>query len=149
MNEWKATSQSLSDLPEVAESLLAFAGDVRAIAFYGDLGAGKTTLIKAICHVLGVQEAVTSPTFGLIHEYKGAEAPVIHADLYRIRREEELEVLGWDEYLDDPQAWLLIEWPERAGDQLPLPRVELALELVANGQRQLIAKYLSKEDFSH
>ena len=149
MSEWKATSQRLSDLPEVAESLLAFAGEVRAIAFYGDLGAGKTTLIKVLCRALGVQETVTSPTFGLVHEYQGADALVVHADLYRIRREEELEGLGWDEYLDDPQAWLLIEWPERAGDQLPLPRVELSLELKENGQRQLIARHLSHEDFSH
>lgn len=84
----------------------------------GDLGAGKTTLAQAICAGLGVAEPVTSPTFALVHQYRGARAMVFHLDLYRIDRPEDLQNLGWDEILG-ATAVVLVEWPERAGRTLP------------------------------
>lgn len=97
------------------------------VTLMGDLGAGKTTLVQAICRGYGVTQPVTSPTFALVHEYASPTTPVYHLDLYRLRSESELEGLGWDE-LVSANALVLIEWPERAGDALPPGHVPLALE---------------------
>jgi tRNA threonylcarbamoyladenosine biosynthesis protein TsaE len=96
----------------------------------GDLGAGKTTLVQAICRGFGVTEEVTSPTFALVHRYAG-RAPVYHLDLYRLESEDELTNLGWDELIDD-DALVLIEWPERAGGRLPNDRVPMSLQHLPN-----------------
>ena len=86
--------------------------------FSGDLGAGKTTLVQAICRGYGVIESVTSPTFALVHEYHAPKSIVRHLDLYRLKGVEELALIGWDESVfGDGVA--LVEWPERAGDELP------------------------------
>lgn len=98
------------------------------VALHGELGAGKTTLVRAIAEGLGVVDGseVTSPTYALIHEYRAEDGVVVHADLYRLRRAEELEELGWDDLLASARA-VLVEWPERAGDRLPASAVHLAL----------------------
>ena len=96
------------------------------VSLSGDLGAGKTTLVRAICRGFGVTDEVTSPTFAIVHEYGGGRAPVLHLDLYRLRDESELAQLGWDEMLAR-HALVLIEWPERARGQLPASRVPIAL----------------------
>jgi tRNA threonylcarbamoyladenosine biosynthesis protein TsaE len=88
------------------------------IALRGDLGAGKTTLVQAICRGYGVTQEVTSPTYALVHEYESARSPVYHLDLYRLAGPHELGNLAWDETVSAP-ALILIEWPERAGDALP------------------------------
>ena len=88
------------------------------VALAGELGAGKTTLARAICAAYGVLDPVTSPTFALVHQYRGAPAMVFHLDLYRINSPGELANLGWDELLDS-NAVVLVEWPERAGGTLP------------------------------
>lgn len=96
------------------------------VTLAGDLGAGKTTLVQAICRGYGVHEAVTSPTFALVHEYRGARSPVYHLDLYRLTGPEQLTNLAWDEIVSS-HALVLVEWPERAGDRLP-SHVPLDLE---------------------
>lgn len=96
------------------------------ITLAGDLGAGKTTLVRAICKGYGVTEDVTSPTFALIHEYQGGRTPVYHLDLYRLRDPSELVQLGWDELMAR-RALIVIEWPERAGDFLPADHVPITL----------------------
>ncbi len=101
------------------------------IALSGDLGAGKTTLAQAICAGLGVLDPVTSPTFALVHQYRGGRAMVFHLDLYRINSEAELENLGWDELLDS-NAVVLVEWPERAGATLPPSTTHITLDHVAD-----------------
>jgi tRNA threonylcarbamoyl adenosine modification protein YjeE len=90
------------------------------IALHGELGAGKTTLVRSMCQALGVRElsAVTSPTFALLHEYDTPNGMVLHADLYRLRHSTELEQLGWDELLGRAQV-TFVEWPERADGYLP------------------------------
>lgn len=93
----------------------------------GELGAGKTTLVQAICAGYGVVDEVTSPTFALVHEYSAPRSPVYHLDLYRLESPAQLDALGWDEMLST-RAVCLIEWPERAGDRLPLGRVTLSLQ---------------------
>jgi len=99
------------------------------VAISGDVGAGKTTVVQAICRGAGVREDVTSPTFALVHRYDCARFPVYHLDLYRTRSPDELTQIGWDEIVAE-HALVLIEWPERAGDRLPPEAVPLALEHV-------------------
>ncbi len=104
-----------------------------AVALEGDLGAGKTTLARAILRELGVTEDVPSPTFTLVQVYETPKLNVRHYDLYRIEKPEEVNELGLDEALDDGAA--LIEWPERALAWLPADRLHVAMSL-SNGTRR-------------
>ncbi len=96
------------------------------VAIRGELGAGKTTLVQAICRGAGVTQEVTSPTFALVHQYAAPKWPVYHLDLYRLDRPEELTNIGWDEIVTAP-ALVLVEWPERAGPRLPSGAMPVAL----------------------
>jgi tRNA threonylcarbamoyl adenosine modification protein YjeE len=98
------------------------------IALAGDLGAGKTTLARALCAGMGVPDvdAVTSPTFSLVQQYEAPFGPVIHVDLYRLRSEAELDALGWDELVATAPV-LLVEWPERAAHTLPPSTIGITL----------------------
>ena len=107
------------------------------ITLEGDLGAGKTTLARAICEGFGVQEEVTSPTFAIVHEYHAARAPVYHVDLYRLEKPSELENVGWDEIVQ-ADALVLIEWPERAGGLLPPQHVPIQLNYVTGDQTRRV-----------
>lgn len=97
------------------------------VTISGELGAGKTTLVQAICRGYGVTEDVTSPTYALVHKYSSAKSPVFHLDLYRLERPDELTNLAWDEILAE-DALVLIEWPERAGDRIPRVHVPISLQ---------------------
>ena len=90
------------------------------LAFEGDLGAGKTTFIKAVARGLGVTQPATSPTYALVHRYQGARGPVFHLDCFRLRSPEEAADLDWEGLVLEGDA-ILIEWPERAGGWLPSP----------------------------
>ena len=96
------------------------------ITLAGDLGAGKTTLVQAIARGYGVTAAVTSPTFALVHEYRAAKSPVFHLDLYRLDGAHQLANIGWDDILAS-RAVVLIEWPDRAGTELPPAAQEIIL----------------------
>ena len=98
------------------------------VTFAGDLGAGKTTLVRSICRGLGVRDMamVTSPTFSLIQQYDAMEGSVTHVDLYRLRSARELDTLGWDELVDTASV-LLVEWPDRAGDAIPTNAISIEL----------------------
>jgi tRNA threonylcarbamoyladenosine biosynthesis protein TsaE len=97
------------------------------VTITGELGAGKTTLVQAICRGYGVAEDVTSPTFALVHRYAAPRSPVFHLDLYRLRDAAELTNIGWDDVLAE-EALVLIEWPERAGDRVPRNHVPISLQ---------------------
>ncbi len=108
------------------------------ITLTGDLGTGKTTLVKAICRGYGVTEDVTSPTYALVHEYAAPKAPVYHIDLYRLTNEEELNNIGWDDLLAT-HALVLVEWPERAGTLLPKDHLPITLDyLPGDPSRRLL-----------
>jgi tRNA threonylcarbamoyladenosine biosynthesis protein TsaE len=96
------------------------------ITLDGDLGAGKTTLARAICAGFGVQDEVTSPTFAIVHVYEAPKSPVYHIDLYRLDGTRDLQNIGWDDLVQS-DALLLIEWPERAGELLPVDHVPIQL----------------------
>jgi tRNA threonylcarbamoyladenosine biosynthesis protein TsaE len=100
----------------------AFANSLRppvVVGLSGELGAGKTTLVRAIAAALGVAQPVTSPTFALVHRYDGAEVSVFHVDAYRLKHDDEARDLGFEDMLADPRAVVLVEWPERLGAAAP------------------------------
>lgn len=97
------------------------------VALTGDLGAGKTTVARAICRGYGVTDEVTSPTFTLVHRYAAPRGPVYHVDLYRLGGPSDLTNIGWDDLLAE-DALVLVEWPERAGDRLPSSHVSIELQ---------------------
>jgi tRNA threonylcarbamoyladenosine biosynthesis protein TsaE len=121
---------TLSELVLWGESLGARLQPPAVIALSGELGAGKTTLVQAICRGYGVTEPVTSPTFALVHEYQAPRSVVRHLDLYRLKNAAELANIGWDEAVYGG-AVALVEWPERAGGELPETAGTLHLEHVA------------------
>ena len=108
------------------------------LLFEGDLGAGKTTLIKAVARGLGVTTPATSPTYALVHHYEGRRGPVYHLDCYRLRSEDEAADLDWETLSRDADA-LLIEWPERAGAWVPEATRRVRLSHVSDPSRRGIA----------
>lgn len=101
----------------------------------GPLGAGKTTLVRAIVRGRGVPESATSPTYGLVHHYEGPRGSVYHVDCYRLRRAEEAADLDWETLLG--ADLLLIEWPERAGAWAPQPSLTVRIDYVSDDARTL------------
>ena len=105
------------------------------LLFEGDLGAGKTTLVKAIVRGLGVTAAATSPTYSLVHHYAGRRGAVYHLDCYRLRTPDEAADLDWETLLRDGDA-ILIEWPERAGEWVPRATRRFRLSHVEDPDRR-------------
>ncbi len=112
--------ESLDSINKIACDIVSYFGDNRVICFYGTMGAGKTTLIKAICDVLGVKDVVASPTFALVNEYRDMNnKPIFHFDFYRINKIEEVYDFGYEEYFYNDEGICFIEWPELIEDILP------------------------------
>jgi len=130
----------LSALQETARLLLNNFPNDRIFAFYGAMGAGKTTFIKAICHELGSTDYVTSPTFALINEYSTMEGSVIyHFDFYRIKKLEEAFDLGYEDYIYSGN-YCFIEWPEMIEQLLPEGIVEVRIKEGDKGVRLVEAQ---------
>ncbi|MCU0409053.1 MAG: tRNA (adenosine(37)-N6)-threonylcarbamoyltransferase complex ATPase subunit type 1 TsaE [Bacteroidales bacterium] len=128
---------SLSALPEAARKLIALPGRSRIFAFYGSMGAGKTTFIKAICEYLGAEDLVSSPTFTLVNEYRTSSGePLFHIDFYRIRNTTELFDFGIEEYLTG-EYYCFIEWPELAEEILPPGTVKVKISVEENERRRV------------
>ena len=128
---------TLDTLPAAAREFSKQLDAHRVIAFYGSMGAGKTTFIRALCSELGVTDTVTSPTFALVNEYRtAAGAPVYHFDFYRIRRLSEAFDMGCDEYFQSGHL-CLIEWPELIEELLPEDALHVTIEEQPDGTRCL------------
>ena len=120
-------TSTLDTLPEVSRQILEAFPDSRVFALYGRMGAGKTTLIKELCHRLEVTDEVQSPTFSIINEYKTAgKESVYHFDFYRINKIEEVFDIGYEDYVYSG-SFCFIEWPELAEDLLPEGTVRLEI----------------------
>jgi tRNA threonylcarbamoyladenosine biosynthesis protein TsaE len=127
--------KDLEALQPAAREFVERMGDSRIFAFYGGMGAGKTTFIKAVCRELGVAEAVASPTFAIINEYRGGDGnPIYHFDFYRIRKIEEVFDFGCEEYIYSGHT-CFIEWPELVEHILPEDTVMLSIRETDNGGR--------------
>ncbi|MBU2651298.1 MAG: tRNA (adenosine(37)-N6)-threonylcarbamoyltransferase complex ATPase subunit type 1 TsaE [Bacteroidetes bacterium] len=124
---------------EFAEQLLREYSEMRVFAFNGSMGAGKTTLIKAVCKSLGVGDVVTSPTFTLINEYRDRDgAPVYHFDFYRIKKPEEAMDIGYEEYFYSG-FYCFLEWPEMIEKLLPKDYVYIGIALDGKDNSRIIS----------
>jgi tRNA threonylcarbamoyl adenosine modification protein YjeE len=114
-------------LAPLARSLVATLPRPAFVALHGDLGAGKTTFVKAIASAAGIDPAtVVSPTFGLIHEHHGPDVTILHADMYRLIGPDDLHEIGWHDALSRA-TWAFVEWPERIADALPADRLDVTI----------------------
>lgn len=131
---------NLKALDAAAEKLINQFPDQRVFAFYGKMGAGKTTFIQSVCKKLGSNDNVTSPTFALINEYKtSSKSSIFHFDFYRIKDLEEAFDLGYEDYLYSG-SYCLIEWPEMIEPLLPENIVQVKIEVKENGTRRISAE---------
>lgn len=127
---------SLEDLPKIASAIVSSAKN-KTLLFYGEMGVGKTTLIKEICKELGVLDNISSPTFSLVNEYQTSkEEKIFHFDFYRIEDENEALDMGIEEYFYN-NDWCLIEWPQNIKNLLPLDAVEIHLSILEDGKRNI------------
>lgn len=142
MTEKKIIINSIDDLGRAAEEFVEIMGDETVYAFYGEMGAGKTTFINALSRALGVeQDATGSPSFSIINEYRSDTTAelIYHFDLYRLENLEEAFDIGVEDYFDSG-ALCLLEWPERIEDILPDDTVKVDLKVLDNGSRELTVK---------
>ncbi|MEY3418116.1 MAG: tRNA ((37)-N6)-threonylcarbamoyltransferase complex ATPase subunit type 1 TsaE [Bacteroidota bacterium] len=132
------TFSSLTELPAIADWLIALGKGFDIWLFHGDMGLGKTTLIKVICAQLGVEEEVSSPTYAIVNEYVCKTAQrIYHFDFYRIKSEEEAYDIGAEEYLDSGNL-CLIEWPSKIQSLIPSKYLEIKLSLGDDNAQRII-----------
>ncbi|MDY4409496.1 MAG: tRNA (adenosine(37)-N6)-threonylcarbamoyltransferase complex ATPase subunit type 1 TsaE [Prevotella sp.] len=131
----KITIKSLDAIHEAAREFIKNMGKGHVFAFYGKMGAGKTTFIKAICEELGVEDVITSPTFAIVNEYHTTTNDVIyHFDFYRIKKLEEVYDMGYEEYFYSG-ALCFLEWPELIEEILPEDAVAVTITQQEDGSR--------------
>jgi len=135
--EKRFKTRSVGGTLAIAETIAEILAAPRVIVLRGDLGAGKTTLVKGWVAALkaGTEEEVTSPTFTLVHEYVGPKAKVYHLDLYRLETERELATLGLEEMAAEPDAVVLIEWGEKFASVLERADAEVAISPLEGDER--------------
>lgn len=130
--------KSLDDMPAAAKQFIETIDQNTVFAFYGKMGAGKTTFIKAVCEALGVTDVVNSPTFSIVNEYRSNDTGelIYHFDFYRIKKLEEVYDMGYEDYFYSG-ALCFIEWPELIEDVLPGDAVRVDIEELPDGSRSI------------
>lgn len=131
--------KSVDEIDNAAKEFIRNMGDSTVFAFYGKMGAGKTTFIKSLCKQLGVEDEVNSPTFAIVNEYRSATTAelIYHFDFYRIKKIEEVYDMGYEDYFYSG-ALCLIEWPELAESVLPEDTVRIRIDEMEDGSRLLV-----------
>ncbi len=138
MSQYTIPIPTLADLPQAAARFAELVEGQAIFAFWGDMGFGKTTFIKALAAHWGVVDEVTSPTFSLINEYHTESGQrVYHMDFYRVESLEEAFDLGLEDYFSEPKARVLMEWPSIVEPLLPPDRLDVSLTVEDNGQRTI------------
>lgn len=135
----KITINGLENIKTAAQEFVEHIGDNKVFAFYGKMGAGKTTFIKAVCECLGVEDTVTSPTFAIVNEYQSTKVdyPIFHFDFYRIKKLEEVYDMGYEDYFYGGGV-CFIEWPELIEELLPEDAVKVEIKENEDGTRTVI-----------
>jgi len=129
---------TLSDLENVAKELVHTTGATKVILLHGEMGAGKTTFVKAFCRVIGITEITASPSFSIVNEYKTADGQsVYHFDFYRLIKESEAYDIGVEEYFESG-SYCLVEWPEKIPSLLPLKYTEVFITTTDNTHRNIV-----------
>lgn len=133
---------NIENIDDAALHFWAFAKDYKIWAFEGELGAGKTTFVAAICRLLGADRPVSSPTFSLVNEYRfvnknGQEQIIYHSDWYRLNDTEEAINAGMEDMLQQPDAYCIVEWPQRAPELLTDGTLNVRFELVSETERRI------------
>lgn len=132
--------KNISDINDAAQTFVNAMGDKKIFAFYGEMGTGKTTFIKAVCKILGVTETITSPTFAIVNEYKKKDGkPVFHFDFYRIKNIEDVFDFGYEDYFYSGDI-CFIEWPELIETLLPDDVVKIQITVGYNEERLISIK---------
>ena len=127
--------KSIDNIADAAKEFIAQMGERKIFAFYGAMGAGKTTFVKALCEAMGVIDTVNSPTFAIVNEYDSpAGFPIYHFDFYRIKRLSEVYDMGYEDYFYG-RGLCFIEWPELVEDLLPEETVKVTIEELDDGSR--------------
>ncbi len=130
--------ESLASIHQTAKEFIAAMGEKKVFLFYGSMGAGKTTFIRAICEELGVKESINSPTFAIINEYKSdVGEPIFHFDFYRINKEEEAFDFGYEDYFYSGNL-CFVEWPEKIENLLPEDAVKVTIQELPDGSREVM-----------
>lgn len=130
--------KSIEEIAVAAKEFVAAMGERKVFAFYGKMGAGKTTFIKAVCEELGVEDVINSPTFAIVNEYvDGQGEPVYHFDFYRIKNQQEVMNLGYEDYVYSGHVCFM-EWPELIENLLPDDAVKVTIEEEIDGGRVLV-----------
>jgi tRNA threonylcarbamoyladenosine biosynthesis protein TsaE len=125
----------IDEIDAAASRLIEFAGEARVFLFRGEMGAGKTTLIKALCRKLGSSDDFSSPTFSIVNEYESAQGKIFHFDLFRLKHAGELLDIGIDEYLNSG-SYCFFEWPELVQDLVVPPY--LRIDITVEGESRLV-----------
>lgn len=130
---------NIKDINKAARTFIDYMPEGNVIAFYGNMGAGKTTFIKALCEELGVEDEVTSPTFAIVNEYTCNNAPskIYHFDFYRIKKLEEVYDMGYEDYFYS-DSLCLIEWPELIEELLPDDVTKVHITEQSDGSRKIV-----------
>ena len=130
--------KSIEEIAVAAKEFVAAMGERKVFAFYGKMGAGKTTFIKAVCEELGVEDVINSPTFAIVNEYvDGQGEPVYHFDFYRIKNQQEVMDLGYEDYVYSGHVCFM-DWPELIENLLPDDAVKVTIEEEIDGGRVLV-----------
>ena len=135
------TAQSPDQLPAIAAEIVSFASNIRIFLFYGDMGAGKTTLIKALCGQLGSTDNIASPTFAIVNEYQATKGNIYHFDFYRLKNQMEALDIGFEEYLYSGN-YCFIEWPEKVPELLPESYISINIQVVSDGARYITVTHI-------
>lgn len=126
----------LSELKDISTKILSHFDSPRTLLFYGEMGVGKTTLIKELVKQLGVTDATSSPTFSLVNEYQGSNNTVFHFDFYRIEHEVEVYDIGIEDYFYQ-NAWSFVEWPEKIPNIIPEDAITIKIHKNSDETRTL------------
>ena len=126
----------LGSIAQIPQSIFTYSGDQKIFLFYGEMGAGKTTLIKSICEYLGTTDPATSPTFSIVNEYATPQGKIYHFDFYRLKTETEALDMGYEEYFYSGN-YCFIEWPGKISGLLPEHFVRINIKVTSDNSREI------------